>query len=184
VLAYEAPDYHVAGGPAWAWSEFYDVQARAEGEADLHQIRLMLQTLLADRFQLRLHRETRMMAGYVLGVDKGGPKLPPARTDVPLNDQSIAGIRGGGLQSFGSPIKSLAISLGMQLGKPVIDETKIEGSYDFRLRFDDSNLTSAGAPSEFGSVFSAVHEIGLKLEAQQIPIEVLVIDSVERPSEN
>lgn len=184
MLAYQVTGYQVAGGPAWTWSASYDIQAEAGGAADSQQIRLMLRTLLADRFQLKLHRETRMIAGYVLGVDKGGPRLPPARTDVPPDDQDVQPIRGGGIQSRGSPIKSLAIMLGMQLGKPVVDETKIEGNYDFRLRFDDSNQTGVGIPSEFASVFEAIHEIGLKLEAKKIPLEVLVIDSVERPSDN
>lgn len=66
----------------------------------------------------------------------------------------------------------------------MIDETKIEGNYDFKLRFDEIKPASAGAPSKFGPVFSAIHEIGLNLEARKIPIEVLVIDSVERPSAN
>lgn len=184
MLAYQVTGYQVAGGPGWTWSASYDVQGEAGGDADSHQIRLMLRRLLADRFQLKLHRETRMIAGYVLDVDKGGPKLPPARTDVPPDDQVVQPIRGGGIQSRGSPIKSLAIVLGMQLGKPVVDETKIEGNYDFRLRFADSNPTSVSTPSEFASIFEAIHEIGLKLEAKKIPLEVLVIDSVERPSEN
>jgi uncharacterized protein (TIGR03435 family) len=76
------------------------------------------------------------------------------------------------------------LNLGMQLGKLVADETKIEGNYDFRLQLDDSELKSAVTDSGLGSVFGALHEIGLKLEAKKIPIKVMVIDRVERPSEN
>jgi uncharacterized protein (TIGR03435 family) len=111
-------------------------------------------------------------------------KLPAARADVPPESQTVQPIRGGGIVSRGSPIKNLAIVLGMQLGKPVVDETKIEGNYDFRLQYDDGELNGAAADSALGSVFGAIHNIGLKLEAAKIPMDVLVIDSAERPSEN
>jgi uncharacterized protein (TIGR03435 family) len=182
-MAYQVSDFQVAGGPAWTWSVFYDVQAEAGGGADSQQIRLMIRTLLADRFQLKLHRETRAIAGYVLSVDKGGPKLPPARTDVPP-DRQIVQYGPGHIVSRGGDIKDLALALEIPLGKLVVDETKIEGNYDFRLQFDDSELKGAGADSAPGSVFGALHEIGLKLDAKKIPMEALVIDSVERPSEN
>jgi uncharacterized protein (TIGR03435 family) len=183
-MAYQVTDFQVAGGPAWAWSVFYDVQAEAGGGADSQQIRLMIRTLLADRFQLKLHRETRAIEGYVLSADKGGPKLPPARTDVPTDSQTVQIIPGRGIVSRGSPIRNLAIMLEMQLGKPVVDETKIDGLYDFRLLFDDSELKGSDTDLARGSLFAALHEIGLKLEAKKIPMEALVIDTVERPSEN
>lgn len=180
--AYEVTDYQVADGPAWTWSAFYDVQAETGSDADSHRIRLMMQTLLANRFQLKLHRETRPIAGFVLGVDKGGPKLPPERRGAA--GQSDCSIRSGYIVSRGGDIKDLALALEIPLGKLVVDETKIEGLYDFRLSFDDSELKSAGTGLAPGSLFGALHEIGLKLEAKKIPMEVLVIDSVERPSEN
>jgi uncharacterized protein (TIGR03435 family) len=183
-LAYQVSDFQLAGGPEWAWSAFYDVQAEAGAGADLEQIRLMIRTLLADRFQLRLHRETRAIAGYILSVDKGGPKLPPARTDVPPDSQIVQIAPGRGIVSRGGTIKGLALMLEIPLGRLVVDETKIEGNYDFRLLFDDSGLKSAATDSTPGSLFGALHEIGLKLESKKIPMEVLVIDSVERPSEN
>jgi uncharacterized protein (TIGR03435 family) len=153
------------------------------GGADSQQIRLMMQTLLADRFQLRVHGETRAIEGYVLSVDKGGPKLPPARTDVPPDSQ-IVQYGPGRIVSRGGDIKDLALSLEIPLGRLVVDETKVEGNYDFRLQFDDSELKGAVTDSALGSLFGAVHEIGLKLEAKKIRMEALVIDSVERPSEN
>jgi uncharacterized protein (TIGR03435 family) len=166
-MAYQVSDFQVAGGPAWTWSVFYDVQAEAGGGADSQQIRLMIRTLLADRFQLKLHRETRAIAGYVLSVDKGGPKLPPARTDVPPDSQIVQIAPGRGIVSRGGTIKGLALTLEIPLGKLVVDETKIEGNYDFRLQFDDSDLKGATTDSAPGSVFGALHEIGLKLEAKR-----------------
>lgn len=186
VQAYDVAYYQVDGGPAWAQSELYDIQAKADGEADQHRIKVMLRTLLADRFQLKVHHETRMMAGYVLSVDKGGLRLPAARTDVPPDSEGVIQV-GGGVVSRGSTIKHLALGLTLELGRPVIDQTNIEGHYDFTLRFDDSDATGVGtadSPSGFGSVFGALHEIGLTLEARKVPIEMLVIDSADRPSEN
>jgi uncharacterized protein (TIGR03435 family) len=181
--AYEVESYQVTGGPSWVESQTYDISAKAEGAADTHQIRMMLQTLLAERFQLKVHRETRTMSGYVLSVDKGGPKLPPAKTDVPPDSPGVIQV-GGGIVARDSTIKHLALGLTLQLGEPVIDQTGIAGHYDFRLRFDDSDTTGAATATGIGSVFSAVREIGLKLEAKKLPVEVLVIDSVEPPSEN
>ena len=82
----------------------------------------------------------------------------------------------------------LADGLRLELGQPVVDETKIEGFYDFRLRFDEGNddlgARPAGSPPIRGSVFTALHDFGLRLDARKVPIEVIVIDSAERPSEN
>jgi uncharacterized protein (TIGR03435 family) len=176
--AYEVERYQVTGGPAWVEKEFYDVQAKAETDANSHQIRAMLQTLLADRFQLKLHRETRTMAGYVLSVDKGGPKLPPPRTDVPPDSTGVIQV-GGGLWARGTTIKHVAHALALVLGQPVLDQTNIQGHYDFRLRYDDPD-----DPSAPGSASTALHELGLRLDARKLPIEVLVIDTADRPSAN
>ncbi len=184
--AYDVRDYQVAGGQPWVKSDWYAVSAKAAGEADQRQIRMMFQALLAERFQLKLHHETRMMQGYVLSVEKGGPKLPAPKTDVAPGTTGVLQM-GGGIWSRGSTIDHLAYGLRLELGEPVLNETGIEGNYDFRLRFDDSDAMGPGtpnAPQGLGSVFTALHEIGLKLDARKVPIDVLVIDSAERPSEN
>lgn len=173
--AYQVEYYQVAGGPAQ--SDFYDVEAKAGTDANTQQIRAMLQTLLADRFHLKLHRENRTMAGYVLSVDKGGPKLPPAKTDVPPDSQGVVQV-GGGVWARGATMKHVALGLTLELEQPVLDQTKIEGNYDFWLRFD------IGDDGVLGSVFTALHDVGLRLEARKVPIEVLVIDSADRPSAN
>jgi uncharacterized protein (TIGR03435 family) len=188
VNAYEVESFQVADIPKWAEDEFFDIQARAETEADPHQIRAMLQTLLADRFQLKLHHETRTMAGYVLSVDKNGPKLPPLRTGMPLDSNGSIQIGGGQFLSRGATMNVLARVLTIELGKPVVDRTDIKGNYDFTLHFDEANDdlktdATADAAAE-GSVFTAVREIGLRVQAGKIPIDVLVIDGAERPSSN
>ena len=189
--AYELEDYQVEGGPAWVQTDWYDVQAKAASASTAKQIRLMTQPLLADRFKLKLHRETKIMSGYVLTVDKNGPKLPAPRTDMPLDSPGVIQIGGGAIWSRGSTMKHVATGLWLELGSPVLDQTAIEGHYDFTLRFEEGNPQLAGpdpaasaAKGNVGSIFSALHEFGLKLEARKLPIEVLVIDGVERPSEN
>src|SRR5882724_2487971 len=83
MFAYDLEDYQVADGPAWVQSEFYDVKAKAAAVSSSREIRLMLQALLAERFHLKLNREVRTMAGYVLIADRNGPKLPPPKTGMP-----------------------------------------------------------------------------------------------------
>jgi len=187
--AYDVQDYQVAGGPAWASADWYEIQAKPAGAATKDQIREMLRRLLADRFQLKVHRETKMMQGYVLSVGKGGAKLPPPRMDVASDSTGSTQIGGGLIWARAATMATIAMGLRYELEQPVLDRTGIAGHYDLKLRFDEANsdlVDKAAAPvaTPMGSVFTALHEVGLKLEAGKIPIEVIVIDSAERPSEN
>jgi uncharacterized protein (TIGR03435 family) len=190
--AYEVEDYQVAGGPAWVQTDRYDVQAKAAAAASPHEIRLMLQALLAERFQLKIHRETRTMTGYALIVDKGGAKLPAPKTGLPPDTQGVIEIGGGVIWGHGASMRNLARALRAELGVPVVDETKIVGNYDFKLQFEEGNRDleekpdgpRVGGMPAAGSVFTALKEVGLRLESGKLPIEVLVIDSAEKPSEN
>jgi len=190
MLAFDVRDYQVAGGPAWAQAESYDVQAKAGSVSSPRQIKSMLQTLLADRFRLRLHREIRTMAGYVLGVDKSGPKLPAPMTEAPPD---VIQMGSGEIWARGVTMDGLAQALLLELGLPVLDQTKIEGHYDFKLRFEEGNRElkdepdsggGVATPAAVGSVFTALREVGLRLDARRLPIEVLVVDGAERPSGN
>jgi uncharacterized protein (TIGR03435 family) len=190
--AYEVEDYQVAGGPAWVQTERYDVQAKAATAASPHEIRLMVQALLAERFQLKMHRETRTMTGYVLTVDKNGAKLPPPKAGLAPDAQGAIQMGGGLMWARGASMRNLARGLRFELEVPVVDETKIAGNYDFKLRFEEGNRDLeekpdgprvGGTPSA-GSVFTALKEVGLRLEPGKLSLEVLVIDSAERPSEN
>src|SRR6185437_1837329 len=142
------------------------------------QVREMLQTLLAERFQLKVHRETRMMQGYVLTVEKGGAKLPAPRTDVAPDSLGVVQVGGGELWYRAATFNHIATGLRLELDQPVVNETGIEGHYDLKLRFDEQNadLKDPKAPPQtglgIGSVFTALHEFGLKLEAKKVPIEV------------
>lgn len=187
-LAYDVEDYQVEGGLAWTQTDFYDIQAKAGTPSPPATIKMMLQTLLTDRFHLQLARETKTVSGYILTVDKGGPKLPPPKSGVPPDSNGVIQMGGGEIWSRGSNMKHLATALHYELSMPVLDGTNIEGHYDFKLRFEEGNREleepDPSAPGSVGSIFTAVRELGLRLEPRKLPIEVFVIQSAERPSEN
>jgi len=190
-LAYEVESYQLVHGPDWAQA-YYDVQAKASAVSTKLQIRAMMQTLLAERFHLKVHRETRTMSCYVLSVDKNGSKLPPPKTDMPPD--SVGPIQmGGELWSRGATMENLARNLRFEVGAPVLDKTGIEGHYEYKLRYDPANHEpgdqSGGTPQASAtpiapSIFVALRELGLRLEPSKMPIEVLIIDNAERPSAN
>lgn len=158
--------------PDWLNFERYDIAAKFPAGTPLDQVRVMLQNLLADRFKLNLHRESREVPIYALVVAKSGPKL---RESAPGAQGSI-GMSQGHLSGKGVPIAALADRLSgpvFQLGRPVLDRTGIAGLYDFSLDWTPDDSTP--------SVFTALQEqLGLRLEAQKGPVEVLVVDSMER----
>jgi uncharacterized protein (TIGR03435 family) len=219
--AYAVQAYQVVGGPAWINSDGYDVEAKPEGNTDRKQMWLMLETLLADRFKLALHRETRELPVYALTAAKGGPKLPPPKAGgcmalppdaptppppppgsgrvycghVPLS-MSAAGLR---MEGSRVPMAEFIRTLAMVLGRPVLNETGFSGEFDFHLDFtpDEATMGLPGyGPGDPGgprlptdpdrpNIFAALQEqLGLKLASAKGPVEVLVIDHVERPTAN
>lgn len=194
--------------PSWVTAQKYDVQAKVDdadepslSSLDLHQRRRMLQALLADRFMLAAHPENRDRAVYALVVAKNGPRLEETKPDsVPPG--MIKGT--GGLVRRSVPGKltvewvtmgSLAQMLTQYVDRLVVDKTGLTAHYDFKLAWtpDESAPTSLGAANTSAmpaappgpSIFTALQEqLGLKLEAQKAPVEVIVIDHVELPSEN
>jgi uncharacterized protein (TIGR03435 family) len=183
-IAYELQAYQISGGPGWISSAGFDIQARADagaGEAPREQVRRMIQALLADRFHLALHRETRQLAVYNLVVGKTGPKLQAA-------DNSAApsgNLKMGQLSTQKMSMKTLADLLAFDLKRPVSDQTALKGEFAFTLEWTLGLGESETGPSSRPSLFTAVQEqLGLRLESAKGPIEVLVIDQVEKPSEN
>jgi uncharacterized protein (TIGR03435 family) len=182
------PD-QLVGGPSWISSDRWDIVAKTDRPATREQQSKMFQQLLADRFKLKFHWETRQLPQYRLVVGKGGPKVHPVRDD---SNASPAGTRiGRGLiDAHGISSTELAGWLRSELGRPVVDSTGLTGKYDFKLQWvpDESQPNSGGEipPPDFTgpSIFYAIQELGLKLEATKGPMEVLVIDSVKKPSEN
>jgi uncharacterized protein (TIGR03435 family) len=190
--SYRLQDFQVIGGPDWINTAHYDIQARAEdgavpkptGQPDFAKIdtlSLMVQSLLDDRFQLKLRHEMREMSVYILSVGKDGSKLKPPASESGSTNTNVSNAKTN-VVGKGAPVGTLAQIIGQQLRRPVIDKTNLTGVFDFQLNWVNSNAPT----DEVGpSVFTALQEqAGLKLESAKAPVEVLVIDSVQKPSEN
>jgi uncharacterized protein (TIGR03435 family) len=185
--AYGIKDFQLSGGPGWIGSDTFDIDATGE-KADDRQFPQMMRGLLADRFQLKFHQETRTLPVYDLVVAKDGPRLKQA------SETETAGTRGGGNQITVSKgtVQNLASLLSNILGRKVIDKTGLTGDYDMTLKWtpDDTQpppLKPNGPPPDPNSpsIFTAVQEqLGLKLESSRGPVEVMVVDSVQKPSAN
>jgi uncharacterized protein (TIGR03435 family) len=142
----------------------------------------MLQQLLADRFALRLHRETKEITIYSLIVGKNGPKLKEGGSAGPYLSRPSPGRLAGQRASM----SSLASALAGNLGRPVIDNTGLKGGYDFSLEWTaDAAPDAVPADTSGPSLFTALQDqLGLRLESKKAPIEVLIIDRAEKPSPN
>jgi uncharacterized protein (TIGR03435 family) len=247
--AYGVQPYQISGAPDWFNSEHFDVNAKMDPAVADALLKLsvddrriarqqMLQALLADRLQLKIHRDNKELPVYNLVVGKNGPKLkeskaednastapgsttvPPAiklppvpngggggNSSVSVNRNGagtfmMSGGPGGGMQtmsSTASPIANLVRMLSMRLGRPVLDKTGLTGKYDFKLEFapeqtqgpafggGDGGGAPMTPPADPGgpSIFTAVQEqLGLKLESAKGPVEIIVIEHAERPSQN
>jgi uncharacterized protein (TIGR03435 family) len=200
--ALQVREYQIIA-PDWLKSDRYDVRAKAPDGAADDQMPLMLQSLLAERFKMQFHRETRELPILALLVAKGGPKLVPAtesdlatpnRPSTPQATRGSNATAGAGGSSAQSPsgnrlstmhsigtLTSFAGNLSRSVDRPVIDMTGLTGKYDMRLAFKPTNA----APEDSGpSIFTALTEqLGLRLEARNGPVEVIVIDSIEKVRE-
>jgi len=185
----------VTGVPAWADSETYDIEAKVAPSdlAAFHKLlpmerSPMLQPLLADRFRLKCHFETHTLAAYVLVVAKGGPKLKavePGGLSNGLKDPGGINMSRSEITARGASMVPLLHVLQLQLGRPVVDRTGLTGNFSFTLRFEPMQSAAASDSDAGPSIFTAVEEqLGLKLESVKAPVQVLVVDHVERPSEN
>jgi uncharacterized protein (TIGR03435 family) len=182
-------------------SERYDIAAKAEHAVSRDQMLRMLQALLAERFKLVVHRETREVPVYALVVGRRGPKLhhsDPSRGEV-INPLTSTGAGGTELKSGHLVFKDESMSdfawalsrMNATGDRVVLDNTGLNGTYDFELTFEPSQrLPGAEVPGaatsiEGPSIFDAVQEqLGLKLESKNAPVEFFIIDHVERPSAN
>ena len=184
--AFELRSFQILGAPDWVKSEHYDVEARTDGGVSvkpdkrrmiLH--RAMVQSLLAERFQFKAHEEERETAVYELVVRKGGPKMKEA-----AGDERPASHWGRGQYKAKHELMiALAANLSTWAGRPVIDKTGLSGPYYVELSWelDGAEPTAPQGPS----LSTAVQEqLGLKLEPVKRPMKILVVDRIERPSEN
>jgi uncharacterized protein (TIGR03435 family) len=195
--AYHLPvgsGHRIIGGPDWLRQDIdqYEIQAKI-GDSEYaamqkmtpaqqrERVALMEQSLLADRFNLKVHFEMREMPVYALVVAKRGPKLTAAKSDEASRISTVGNVRGGEMTAVAMTLEQFALSplLTGPAGGPVVDQTGLKGAYDFTLRWDSE--IGADAPS----FFTAIQEqLGLQLIASKAPVEVIVIDHIEQPSAN
>ena len=141
----------------------------------------MLKNLMAERFKLKMHRETRVIPAYLLEVSKNGPKLEKAAPGEAGTSTSRNNTRMS-IDAHNVDMNGLARTLARELKMPVVNQTKLEGIFNFKMRW---TLDSALNDPEAVSIFTAIQEqLGLRLRSEKGPVEVLVIDHVEKPSEN
>ncbi len=185
-IAYGVEDYQVTGGPSWLGTQWYDIQAKApSADADKARMSLMLQSLLADRFKLKLRRDTAAIPVFALVIDrgdKGSFKLRPLKEGEQskcTRDNSVScGMR---------TTADLAKSLKYFVGRPVLDRTNVDGRFDLLLDFDIYAIMNRTPPADWNkpSLEAALAEqLGLKLVSQQAMLPRLVVESIQRPDEN
>jgi uncharacterized protein (TIGR03435 family) len=219
-FAYNMRDFQVSGGPAWIVSDRFDIVAKVEDQLAQEmqkllpaqrqdQVRLLVRSLVADRFKLSVSHETKELPIYALVVAKGGAKLK----EVPPPDaQSSAGspprlippgaapaqLPPGGfgmdidngsaaLRARAVPISNFVSMLSQSLDRPLVDQTGLKGTYDITLKCTADDGPSGGQrpETEGTSIFTALQEqLGLRLESTKGPVDTIVIDHIEEPSEN
>ena len=187
----------IVGAPAWFDSENYDVDGKPaqDGMPNQNQIKIMIRKLLADRFQLKFHREQRELSVYAIQVGKNGPKMTVSQGDP----KGLPGLGFRGLGAMNAQNATMADLASLfqtaVLDHPVVDQTKLDGHYDFQLDWtaDESQFAGMGirvpppsdkpdAPPDLATALQ--NQLGLKLVATKAMVEVLVIDKVEKPSAN
>jgi len=188
--AYGIQSREIAGGPDWVRVERFDVTATAGRDVDRQQMQFMLQTLLADRFQLQIVREERTGTIYRLTAPRPRGLNPPAKPDErpvvtqPRNDRN--GFLSYEYAGHNATMEQLAVTLGGQLRVPVINETKLSGNYDFTVAWTYSEAFGGLQPDpNIPTIFSALErDLGLKLVADKGPVPVYVIRRASKPSAN
>jgi uncharacterized protein (TIGR03435 family) len=175
----EDRDY-MLNGPDWLTSEQFDIQARFPAGTPPPQMQQMMQALLAERFKLTQHRETRQISAYALVVAKDGPKIHAVDAGQPYSSS-----RPGQLEAKKIPMQKLADLLGRLIEQPVTDATGLPGVFDITLHWwpdrptapGDAGIDEADAPS----IFTALQEqLGLKLESRKEPVAIFVIDHIDK----
>jgi uncharacterized protein (TIGR03435 family) len=199
--------YQIVGGPDWMGSRAFDINAKVDDQTTARwskmtqqavdeERRSMMRTLLAERFHLKFHHETREMPALVLRVAKSGSKLQPPHPEHDLQagtpPSRINFFGHGHMEGHSALMSNLSRSLASEpeiAGRPVVDKTGLTGGYDFTLRWTPDDPASGADPADpnaqWPSLFTAVDEqLGLKLTQEKQPIDIIVVDSVEMPGEN
>jgi uncharacterized protein (TIGR03435 family) len=181
MAAYDVQEYQISGGPSWAAErdgDRYDIAAKVDGDAapSPDHVRLMLQALLAERFQLKLQRETKELSGFNLVVGKDGPKLKEIPKDTPSDGT-------GKIRTVS--MERIVKQISHELARPVFDKTGLAGPFDSKIVisfFFEMEVAVRGGNESIPTLIQ--EQLGLKLEAAKINSEILVIDHAQKASEN
>lgn len=203
-MAYNLHAKQIVNAPDWVESDKYDITGKPDvpGQPSSDQLKTLLQKLVADRFQLKFHREKKELSAYVITPAKAGVKLTPSASDPNgLPGLFFQGL--GRLRVTNATIQQFAeVMQGAALDRPVVDQSGLTGKYDFTLNWTPDEFQfpgmrgpngqlpppppgAAANATEQPDLFTAIQQqLGLKLDSMKAPVDVLVIDKVEKPSEN
>jgi len=196
-VAYRIREDQISGGPGWLGTDLFDMNAEAARPSIIDELHVMLQNLIEERFKLRMHSETKERAFYVLKVDKAGIKMKPHEIGSAGDPWIEQPAFGKWIAKF-APMDYLAWRPSAWVDRTVPDRTGLKGGYDFELSWtpgfapvpppgfpEGGLINSQPADTSGPTVFAAIEkQLGLKLEPQKGPVDVLVIDLVEKPVEN
>jgi uncharacterized protein (TIGR03435 family) len=189
MFAYGVHHKQIVDAPAWFAGDHFDVDGilDAKGQPNLKQLQRVVQKILADRFALKFHKETRELSVYALRVAPGGPKFAKSQSDPDtLGDESNHIQAGEDTMSIANlSMNEFALSMQFYTDRPVVDQTGLAGKWDFKWTWtvDDTRVSpnTDAAPGMFAAM---QEQLGLKLEAKKAPADVFVVDHVERPAPN
>lgn len=199
MAAYNLKDFQVSGGPDWTDKggrpEIYDIAAKTEGDgaASIDQVRLAMQELLADRFHLKIHHDSKEVAVYDLMVDKNGPKMKEGAPGTECKPDMLQSGITFRVKFTNCRVTDLIQLIGQTVDRPVLDRTSLEPGYDFTLEFsprrpDGSLLPGQDSPDVVETAPTIMpalqQELGLKLVPAKESVDVVAIDHAERPSGN
>lgn len=196
----------IIGGPDWMRTDHFDIQAKAGGKPSSlsrEQIQLMMQSLLEDRFRLKTHREVRDLPVYDLVVGNGGVRMQRSEDQTPRASGGSISFHSGDeedpsplqrgdmrltkgstdtvLSASAVPVSKIVTLLQGSSDRIILDKTDLKGLFDIHIRFlEASSVSDSTAPS----IFTAIQDLGLKLQSSKAPFDVIVVDSVRRPTEN
>ncbi len=186
--AYDVREYQLTGGPTWLRRDYFEFEMKTKVPIAKSEMRLVLQSVVAGRFELKLHREMRQMSIYALVVGTPGPRLAIAKG--PCAEDGCINVAPGIIDSRYATLSSIAATLSNMIDRPVLDQTGLLDRYDFRLKFDPSfqqrydGQPTANTPTGDPSIFVAIQELGLRLDPRRAPVEMLVIDGAQPPDAN
>lgn len=187
-VAFGATQNYQIVAPAWAENERFDLIATIPPGTDQDRFRRMLQNLLAERFGMKFHREDKIVAGYDLVIARKGSKLKETVEPDASSVNRVRSFRQSGSGRVGLAVKNhnaagIVLVCQGRSGRPVVDKTGLTGSYDFELEFTTDPSAGAGADLDAPTVdFAGALEsqLGLKLEPRKLPIDVVIIDHLDR----